>query len=249
MKKNHRNLGNALLLSIAALSLNSCEFKAGGTSDGTALGTAFSQGDPTAAATATANGAATLTAADLVGTWDSACLPFTPTYAGSGTAFRQYHLVISEDPYNYNLDENWWRNSGCNANNYVMQIGTNGTFTIGSLISGSLFHIQFLPHNGTFLYPFSEGKGSTATWLTATGSGGGNGCPNAGPYTDGQSTTVGAIGCNFSEMVALGSSVNNVVELSGSTLSFGAESVDYSSLGVPANETTPTTVTVDLIKQ
>ena len=238
MKKNHWDIRVVLLIS-CALVMNSCEFKSGATSDGTALGTAFSDGDPTAAATATATGAAALTALDLVGTWNSACLPFIPTFGGSGTTHRNYVLTISTNPTYYNLDEQWWKNSSCNS--WVMQIGTGGTFSIGSLISGSLYNIQFQPHNGTFLYPIGTG---TATWLTATASGGGNGCPNAGPYTDGQSTTVGAIGCNFSQMVAQGSIVNNVVELSGSTLSFGAESVDYSSLGVPANETTPTTTSI-----
>ena len=244
MNKNHPGFILATLAS-CALSLSSCELQSGSTSDGSALGTAFNSDDPTAAATATATGATALTGLALEGTWNSGCLPFTPTYAGSGTTYRQYTLTISNGGTYYNLDENWWRNSGCNANNYVLQIGSGGDFSIGSLISGSLYNVQFLPHNGTFIYPFSEGKGSTATWLTATASGGGNGCPNAGPYTDGLPTTVGAIGCNFSQMVALGSVVNNVVKLTGSTLSFGAESVDQSSLGVPANETTPTTTSID----
>ena len=243
--KNHLGL---ILLALAscAFSLSSCELQSGSTSDGATIGAAFSAGDPTAAATATATGTTntTLTELALVGTWKSTCLPFTPTFGGSGTTHRNYILTISTNPTYYNLDEQWWANGTCTS--WVMQIGSGGTFSIGSLISGSLYNVQFLPHNGTFLYPIGAGA---ATWLTATGSGGGNGCPNAGPYTTGQPTTVGAIGCNFSQMVALGSVVNNVVKLTGSTLSFGAESVDQSSLGVPANETTPATTSIDFTLQ
>jgi hypothetical protein len=196
-----------------------------------------------------------LTASNLVGTWQSSCMPLTPSVGGSEIATHYYEITFNSNN-TYSFADVWYvaggtssghgAGSGCWGAANVGDLSSTGGFTMGSLITSSspLTAIQFAP-SASQIRPEDA---ATTTWLNNSG------CTGLGvTFVSGNYATTSNVNCQFSLQGGTNILVDNIVEISGtttgSTMTFGAPSAALSMLGVVHGNTVPTTATVTLIKQ
>jgi hypothetical protein len=204
----------------------------------------------------TSGGTTGLTNDSLVGTWTGSCTSFTPTVTGSGAAYHQL-TFISTSSGSFVYYDNWYTGPSCGGGTWVLQLQTGGTYAIGSLASGSsiVYNIVYTTDGTASVIDafgqnepisYNGGSGAVTTihaWLQTYG------CNGGGSFvSDGQPYAENGIGCGLGQMPGTGTSVYNVIEISGNTMTIGAIATNYISPGVLSTGAVAGTPTITLDK-
>jgi hypothetical protein len=179
----------------------------------------------------------TLVNSNLTGTWETNCVTSAQVTGAAG-----YYISLTLFGSNsFNYARIWYSDASCTPGNAVMSEFNGGTYSVGSLISGSLFGLSFTNSSGSEIRPETAGF---ATDLNNTL------CTPGPVFANNVVATVNGIACEFSDQPDNTQVIDNVITKTSSTVfKMGALSTTTSGPGVYSGVTLPSSATLTFYKQ
>lgn len=181
-------------------------------------------------------GDGTFTATDIEKTWASSCIAGTDPIS-IGTHHKFELRLISGGTYRFS--DTWYSAAGCSPVNYLAMYATEGTYTVGAVVSGSAQAIDFVATVSTVM-PFTNGFQDDMN----------DDCGGSSPFTAGGYETLGGtystymVTCQSAPFANSGDNdFNNIATYSGGVLSIGVN--EFGVPGVFAGNALPASATID----